>query len=252
MSVANSEGLARGGAFSLRGMRILITGAAGGIGSAAARICADGEASLVLTDIADEARIRAAVGPSRADADVRRLDVADRAAVDAAARDIGPIDALIDASGVYPHADWLDPDFDAALDLVLRVNVGGPINLARAFFPGMAERGAGRIVLCGSIAGWMGGVKSGPHYAFSKGGLHAFVRWLSRRGAPHNVLVNAVAPSTTNTQMMQGIGYDPSTYPLRRVAEPAEIAAAMAFLCSPGASYISGAIIDVNGGLHLR
>jgi NAD(P)-dependent dehydrogenase (short-subunit alcohol dehydrogenase family) len=144
------------------------------------------------------------------------------------------------------------PGWDEALDRVLAVNIKGPINLSRAFLPAMMERREGRIVLCGSIAGFMGGVRSGPHYAFSKGGVHAFMRWLSRRAAPYNVLVNAVAPGPVDTGMTSGMGYEPDAFPLRRMASPDEIATCIAFLCSPGASYASGAVFDINGGVFFH
>jgi NAD(P)-dependent dehydrogenase (short-subunit alcohol dehydrogenase family) len=148
--------------------------------------------------------------------------------------------------------DWMADDWEASLDRVIAVNVKGPINVTRAFFPGMIARREGRIVLCGSVAGWMGGVRSGPHYAFSKGGLHAFVRWLSRQGAPHNVLVNGIAPGPVDTAMTKGQGYDPKQYPLGRMAAPEEVAAAALYLCSASAGYFSGAFLDINGGIYFH
>lgn len=91
-----------------------------------------------------------------------------------------------------------------------------------------------------------------PNCAFSKGGIRAFVRWLSRQGAPHNVLVNGIAPGPVDTEMTAGKGYDPTAYPLKRMAKPEEIAAIAVFLCGAGAGYVSGAIFDVNGGTHFH
>lgn len=239
--------------FSLDGQTILITGAAGGIGGATARLCAaQGAGRLVLADRESSERIAGHVGALDAPFSCHRLDVSDRAAVERLVREAGEIDALIDMAAICPADDWMNEDWDAALQRVLDVNVRGPINLTRAVLPGMAARGRGRIVLCGSIAGWMGGVASGPHYAFSKGGLHAFVRWLARRGTPQGVLVNAIAPGPVETPMTAGRDYRPEQYPLRRMALPEEIAAAAAFLVSPGAGYVSGAVLDVNGALHYR
>ena len=224
--------------FSLTDRRILITGAAGGIGSATARLCAAQGARLVLADIAGEAAIRANVGAAAEQAEIHVFDTSKR--------------ALVDTSGVAPMDDWMADDWERSLDLVIDVNIRGPINLTRAFFPGMVAAGEGRIVLCGSVAGWMGGVRSGPHYAFSKGGMHAFIRWLSRQGIAHNVLVNGIAPGPIATGMTEGKGYDPSAYPSKRMGEPEEIASAAAFLCSRGAGYMSGAIIDINGGMFFH
>ena len=238
--------------FDLTGRRILISGAAGGIGSATARLCARQGAQLVLVDMVPEDRIRERVGEVAAAAEVHSLDTGHRADVEAMARTVGPIYALVDTAAICPADDWMAEGWDEALDQVLRANIKGPINLCRAFLPGMAAAGEGRIVLCGSVAGWMGGIRSGPHYAFSKGGIHAFVRWLARQAALNNVLVNGIAPGPVETGMTVDRGYEPSAYPLRRMARPEEIAATAVFLCGAGAGYTSGAIIDVNGGTHFR
>lgn len=239
--------------FDLTGRRIAITGAAGGIGSATARLCAAQGARLVLADRLSIEEIRDRVGADVAGhAAIHSLDTGCRRAVTAFAAEVGPVYGLIDTAAIAPADDWMAEDWDEALDAVIRANVKGPINLARAFLPGMVAAGEGRIVLCGSVAGWMGGIRSGPHYAFSKGGLHAFVRWLSRQGAPHGVLVNGIAPGPVETGMTAGKGYDPQAYPLRRMARPEEIAATAVFLCGAGAGYASGAIFDINGGTHFH
>lgn len=237
--------------FDLSGQRVFITGAAGGIGSATARLCAAHGASLILADVAPSDATKSKLG-GIGGTDIHQLDSSDRAAVEALAARIGPIDSLVDTAAICPFDDWTTPGWDETLDRVLAVNIKGPINLTRAFLPAMQARRRGRIVLCGSIAGHMGGVRSGAHYAFSKGGLHAFVRWLARRAAEHNVLVNAVAPGPVDTGMTSGQGYQPDAFPLRRMASPDEIASCIAYLCGPGASYATGAIFDVNGGTHFH
>ncbi|KMO35358.1 hypothetical protein VQ02_17450 [Methylobacterium variabile] len=239
--------------FDLTGRRIVISGAAGGIGSATARLCAEQGARLVLADRLAPEEIRDRVGAAVAGAaEIHSLDTGCRRAVTALAAEVGPVYGLIDTAAIAPADDWMAEDWDAALDAVIRANVKGPINLTRAFLPGMQAAGEGRIVLCGSVAGWMGGIRSGPHYAFSKGGIHAFVRWLSRLGAPHNVLVNGIAPGPVETAMTEGKGYDPQAYPLKRMARPEEIAATAVFLCGAGSGYATGAIFDVNGGTHFH
>lgn len=236
----------------LSGKKVLITGAAGGIGSATAQCFAQHGARLVLADILSPEETAARVGEAARDAEIYSLDMSSRSLVDEMAARVGLIYGLVDTAAIALFDDWMAEDWEASLDRVIAVNVKGPINVTRAFFPGMIRQGEGRIVLCGSVAGWMGGVRSGPHYAFSKGGLHAFVRWLSRQGAPHNVLVNGIAPGPVDTSMTQGQGYDPARYPLKRMATPHEIAVAALYLCSKSAGYYSGAFLDINGGVHLR
>jgi NAD(P)-dependent dehydrogenase (short-subunit alcohol dehydrogenase family) len=113
----------------------------------------------------------------------------------------------------------------------------------------MQARHSGRIVLVGSLAGRTGGLIAGAHYAASKGGLHTLVRWLARRAAPHGVLVNGIAPASVETPMMQDQPVDLARIPVGRMAKPEEIAAPIAFLCAPAASYLCGAVLDVNGGV---
>jgi NAD(P)-dependent dehydrogenase (short-subunit alcohol dehydrogenase family) len=236
--------------FDLSDMRIALTGAAGGIGTATARLCTRLGAEIVACDLeaptalADEL---AALGRSGG---AHAVDVRDRAAVEAFAGAAGAVDALIDCAAICPPGDWQDPGWDWEFDRVMSINLKGPVNLARAFMPGMAARGGGRIALIGSVAGRLGGLRSGAHYAMSKGGIHAFVRWLAKRGAADGVLVNAVAPAPVDTAMIVPLGLDPADLPLKRFARPEEIAAPLAFLCSPAASYISGAVLDINGAMH--
>lgn len=239
--------------FDLTGRRILVAGAAGGIGSATAKLCARQGATLILVDIVGKDRIRERVGAELADrSEIYSLDTGSRADVTAMAKHVGAIYGLVDTAAIAPHDDWMAEDWEESLDRVIRANIKGPINLARAFLPGMMDAGEGRIVLCGSVAGWMGGLRTGPHYAFAKGGIHSFTRWLAGKAVARNVLVNGIAPGPVETAMTDGKGYDVSLYPLKRMAKAEEIAATAVFLCSPGSGYATGAIFDINGGTHLR
>lgn len=239
--------------FSLEGMRILVTGASGGIGSSAAKACASLGAEIVLVDIksatATEAQLKDAgnVVTSFIASTVNRTEI------EACIEQTWPLDAVIDCSGYYPTGDWLeDDDWDDESRKVIDVNVLGPINIARAVLPRMMKRRSGRIVLMGSLAGRSGGAGTATqaHYAAAKGGVHALVRWLSRRGAPNGVLVNAIAPGPVDTPMNAGIRIKPSAHPMQRIASADEIGWPAAFLCSPASGYISGVVLDVNGGHH--
>lgn len=236
--------------FSLAGRRILVAGAAGGIGSAAATVCLGQGADIVLIDIVDPHAFRQRGVPATGAVPYYAVDVADRRAVAALAETVGPIWAVIDATGISPLDDWMSDDWEESFNRVVDVNLRGPINLARAFMPGMIAAGGGRFVLTGSVSGRMGGISCGPHYAGTKGGVHSLTRWLAQKGIKHDVLVNAVAPGSIATPMAAGMKIDPAMYPQGRAGRPLEVGATMAFLCSPAAGFISGAVIDMNGGTY--
>jgi NAD(P)-dependent dehydrogenase (short-subunit alcohol dehydrogenase family) len=175
-----------------------------------------------------------------------------RTEVEAVAAATGPVDALVLAAGICPWDDWQDPGWDDAFERVMAVNLHGPIHFARAYLPGMSQRKDGRMVLVGSVAGRIGGLVASAHYVAAKAGLHALVKWLAKRGAPHGVLVNGIAPGPIDTEMTRGQPFDLSRIPLGRMGVANEIAWPIAFLCSPAASYITGTVLDVNGGLYMN
>ncbi|MFO1057149.1 MAG: SDR family oxidoreductase [Dongiaceae bacterium] len=238
------------GRFDLSGERILVTGAASGIGAAAARVCASLGAELLLLDRDDCRAAAEAVVAAGGRARAWQADVSDRAAIERIAAEAGRVDALVASAALCPWDDWQDEGWDAVFQRVMAVNLLGPLHCARALLPGMIERRHGRIVLVGSLAGRMGGLIAGPHYVASKGGLHALVKWLARKAAPH-VLVNGVAPASVATAMMQGQPVDLARIPLGRMADADEVAWPIAFLCSAAASYVAGTVLDVNGGVYM-
>ena len=230
----------------LTGHKILITGAAGGIGAATARACKELGASVVLSDVTDTSALAAEIGGG---ADSHACDISDRAAVEAMAASVGRIDGIVIASGFQPFDDWTEDGWDEVFHKVMDVNVLGPLNLARVYLDHMGANGGGRMVLVGSLAGRIGGLVSPPHYVASKGAVHSLVRWLARRGIADNVLVNGIIPGPTDTPMMDGTLPPADALPMKRVAEVDEIAWPTAFLLTPGASYVSGALWDINGSL---
>lgn len=240
---------------SLDGATVLLTGAGGGIGSATARALASAGASLVLVDFRDVSALAEELSSEGATAEAYICDVTDRAAVEALCAGIGPrLQAAVLNAGSNPFNDWMAEDFDKAFADLMAVNVLGPINFARALIPHMQANRYGRIVVLGSVAGFNGGSIAAvpPDYVISKGGVHTMVRWLAKV-AGEFVTVNAVAPGVVDTPMTAGSAFVPPAHqPIKRKAAPDEIAWPIAFLCSPGASYITGAVLDINGGLVFR
>lgn len=237
--------------FSLAGDRILVTGAAGGIGSATARVCASLGADLILVDRYGTEALANELNASGGKAMSITADMTERQTVEKVVATAEPLDAVVDCAGLFITDDWLtDPNWDESCRKTIEVNLLAPLNLARAVMPKMIERRKGRIVLLGSLAGRNGGAAGGTqaHYSASKGGVHAIVRWLSRRAAPYGVIVNGIAPGPVDTPMNVTANHNIEAFPMRRLGRPEEIAWPAAFLCSRACSYISGAILDVNGG----
>ena len=247
---ARKEKEADVGAFDLNGRTVAITGANGGIGAAVASLAAAQGADVALADLTPATEVANVVRDQGRAASVTALDITNRDAVENWAAEVGPVDALIDCAAICPFDDWEGFGWDESFERVREVNLHGPINLCRAFMRPMMKRGGGRVVLVGSVAGRIGGVRSAPHYVMSKGGIHSFVRWAAKLGAPHNVLVNAVAPGVVATNMTAEQSFDKNDFPLLRKAKAEEIAGPLVFLVSPASSYVTGAVLDVNGALH--
>ena len=238
--------------YDLAGTRVLITGAAGGIGAATARVCAALGAALLLVDQRPTEEMAEQLRAGGSAAEAFGCDVTSRTEVEALAATTGAIDALVLAAGICPWDDWLDPGWDERFEQVIAVNLHGPLHCARAWLPGMIEQRRGRMVLVGSVAGRIGGLVASPHYVAAKVGLHALVKWLAKRGAPHGVLINGIAPGPIDTPMTRGQSFDLARIPVGRMGAAVEIAWPIAFLCSPAAAYITGAVLDVNGGLYMN
>jgi len=238
-------------AFDLANRSVLIIGAGGGIGGATARVLARQGARLVLADREAPHELAHDLAADGVRATAVACNVAHRTEIEALAAGAGNVDALVYLAAICPWDDWRDDGWDEVFDDVIAVNLRGAVFASRAIMPDMAKRGWGRIVLVGSLAGKMGGLIASAHYVASKGGLHAIVKWLAQRGGPDNVLVNGVAPASTETPMMEGRPVDLQRIPLRRMSQPEEVAWPIAFLCSDAASYVTGTVVDVTGGVYM-
>lgn len=233
--------------FDLSGKAVLVTGAFGGIGLATCHALAAQRARVIACDRAlPEPQIRDSLPENTR---VITCDVADRASVAALGASVPEVDGLVLGAGILPFDDWMAADWDGDFDKVMSVNVRGSLNIVRLYFDQMCARGSGSIVFVGSASGRMGGMQAGPHYVASKGAIHALVRWFAQRGAAHGVTVSGVAPGSVDTRMLAGQPFADQQVPMHRMARAEEIAWPIAFLCSPAASYICGAVLDVNGGL---
>jgi 3-oxoacyl-[acyl-carrier protein] reductase len=239
-------------ALSLAGQRVVVTGAASGIGRATASALASLGADLLLADVANlEATIAdlaaRGVTPETSQGDLLAPGAVDRLFVSK------PVRALVHCAGIVPGPPWdEDPDWEGRFARTMAVNVRLPIELGHACINHMKEHGGGRVVLIGSLAGLTGGtlLTTPPDYAASKGGLHAVVHLLARKAAPWGVLVNGVAPGPVNTSFSTNFPFPRELFPLGRMAEPEEIAWPIAFLCTAAACNMVGEIVNVNGGLY--
>jgi 3-oxoacyl-[acyl-carrier protein] reductase len=238
---------------SLVGRRVVVTGAASGIGRATATALANLGADLLLADVAS---LDATCGDLAALGVTPETVEGDLLAPGAIARlfSFGPVHALVHCAAIVPTIPWdEDPDWEARFARTMSVNVRLPIELGHAAIDHMKGNGGGRLVLIGSLAGWNGGTMTTtpPDYVVSKGGLHALVRLLARKAASSGVLVNGVAPGPVATPFADGFNFPREAFPLGRMATPEEIAWPIAFLCTKAASNFLGEIVNVNGGVYL-
>jgi 3-oxoacyl-[acyl-carrier protein] reductase len=243
---------------TLVGRTALVTGAARGIGRAIGQRLAELGARVALGDVDADALDGAAhsIQELAGEAVPCIFDVSDAAAVRAAFARIGPVQILVNNAGICPMTPP-DEIGEAEWDRVLAVNLKGAFLCTQAALPGLRAAGWGRVVNVASVAGQMGGIAVGVHYSASKGGLLAMTKTFARILAPYGVTVNAIAPSTVETDLMADWSEQVrqelrARMPLGRFIQPEEIAGAAAFLCSPGADAITGATIDVNCGLLIR
>ena len=245
----------------LEGRIALVTGGASGIGAATCRRIAAEGATVAVTDVnLDGAReVASEIGGRAYELDVRSVESVG-AAVTGAEADLGALDVLVNNAGYDEFGFFVNTDEDM-WDRVIAVNLRGVIAVTHAVLPGMQERRRGRIVNVASEAGRVGS-KGSAVYSAAKGGVIAFTKVIAREGARFQVNANAIAPGPIETPLlMQAAEFGEigekiienmkAGTQLRRLGRPEEVAAAVAFLASDDASYVTGEILGVSGGLGM-
>ncbi len=234
---------------NLEGRRVVVTGAASGIGRATASVLAQLGAELVIVDRSPLVEVQAEVETLGARCTALQGDLGEDAFIDSLFAG-GRVHALAHCAAIINGRPWReDGKWRERFARTMDVNVRVPLQIATVATDHMRGHGGGSIVLVGSVAGRSGGTSPNtpPDYAASKGAVHALLRLLSRSAVEHGVLINGVAPGPVETPMTTG--FNPGrTLPMARLGKPEELAWPIAFLCTPAASYLSGALIDVNGG----
>lgn len=239
-------------AFRLKGRVAIVTGAARGIGQACSIELARAGVKVAVCDIlsldqtvemikkADGLSIGKQVDVSRHD----KLELFVRETLDYFRR----VDILVTCAAICPRTEILESN-EEEWDRVFAINVKGTFFAVQTLLPHMMKRNYGKIICIGSLAAQTGGLISGPSYVASKGAIHSLVKHLAKKTAPFGIYVNCISPGMIDTEMTQGFNYRAEWCPLGKIGVPEDIAKAVLFLASDESKYITGAILNVNGGI---
>jgi 3-oxoacyl-[acyl-carrier protein] reductase len=237
----------------------IVTGAARGIGEATAHVLSQQGAAIAVVDIdvASAEKVAEAIRTAGGQAQAFGCDVAKPADTDQLVTQVmsafGKVDILVNNAGICPRISIEDMT-EEWFDKIINVNLKSVFFLSRAAANAMKPGRWGRIVNISSTGGRIGGLHRATVYGASKAGILAMSKALAREFAPHNILVNVIAPGAVDTAMMQmggeeGLKKYVETVPLKRLANPVEIAHSVAHLCAEETTWVTGATLDVNGGV---
>ncbi len=246
------------------GKTAIITGGASGIGLGIATELAMSGASVILFDIDDAAAAAACrqIAAAGGTADAAHVDVTDIAAVRSGIEDAvnraGGVDIVVTSAGTAARHELLGHGDPGMWRMIVNINLYGTVNTCDAVIPHLVDRGGGRIITIASDAARVGSAGEAV-YSATKGGVMALTRSLARELARYNITVNCVSPGPTDTPMLRGwaVGQEAvldkivRTVPLRRLGTPEDIAAGVAFLASAQASFITGQVLSVSGGVTM-
>ncbi|QHA86744.1 SDR family oxidoreductase [Serratia rhizosphaerae] len=247
---------------AFRGQVVLVTGGAQGIGLAIAGAFARLGATLVVADLQHDKARQAAEQLTEQGGSAQALacDLADEAQIAALVAQVTQrcrrLDVVVHNAAYFPLTPFAEID-RALLQRTLSVNLMAPFHLAQAALPWMRRQGGGRILVTSSVTGPKVAYPGLAHYAASKAGVNGFIRAAALELAPYGITVNGVEPGMIRTPAMANLGDDAfnqaigGAVPLGRLGEPEDIAAAMVFLASAAAGYITGQTLVVDGGALL-
>lgn len=241
----------------LEGRKAIVSGAAQGIGYAIARRLTEEGARVALLDVNEE-KLRDAAeslpGSAGFACDVSNVSGIDETVQKVAAA-FGALDIVVNNAGILNNTPIAEVT-EAQWDLIMAVNLKSVFFMVQKAIPYLKESACPRVINISSLAGRMGGFETGLGYSASKGGILALTMGFARQLAPLGINVNAVCPGTTETPITREFSPEAmeklyARIPLRRLGKPEDVAAAVAYLASDDAAFVTGELLDVNGGMYM-